>query len=181
MKQNTLLIYRTATTDNASTPNIPNKKNKSRNSNEEEEQSPIDFFKLRSASVVELKQNAETHPYPHKLHVTTSLHDFVNKYECLKKDEHLNDEQVTVAGRIHSIRRASSKLLFYDLRGEGTKLQVMANSRKYESLENFEKDANKIRRGDIVGITGIPARSSSGELSIIPINVRFLRSIKMYC
>lgn len=102
------------------------------------------------------------------------LNVFEKNYENLQNDEQLNDGKVSVAGRVHSIRRASSKLIFYDLRGEGTKLQVMANSRKYESLERFQNDVNKIRRGDIIGITGIPARSSSGELSIIPINVRFL-------
>lgn len=32
-------------------------------------------------------------------------------------------------GRIHAKRAAGGKLIFYDLRGEGVKLQVMANSR----------------------------------------------------
>ena len=32
-------------------------------------------------------------------------------------------------GRIHAKRESSSKLIFYDLRGESTKIQVMADSR----------------------------------------------------
>lgn len=32
-------------------------------------------------------------------------------------------------GRVHAKRASGAKLLFYDLRGEGVKLQVMANSR----------------------------------------------------
>lgn len=34
-----------------------------------------------------------------------------------------------MAGRVHAKRASGAKLLFYDLRGEGAKLQVMANSR----------------------------------------------------
>lgn len=34
-----------------------------------------------------------------------------------------------MTGRIHAKRVSGAKLLFYDLRGEGVKLQVMANSR----------------------------------------------------
>ena len=32
-------------------------------------------------------------------------------------------------GRLHAKRASGGKLIFYDLRGEGVKLQVMANSR----------------------------------------------------
>ncbi|KAM4017469.1 uncharacterized protein ACNLHF_007106 [Anomaloglossus baeobatrachus] len=39
------------------------------------------------------------------------------------------EEVVTVAGRIHAKCISGAKLIFYDLRGEGMKLQVMANSR----------------------------------------------------
>jgi len=33
------------------------------------------------------------------------------------------------AARIHNKREAGAKLIFYDLRAEGTKLQVMANAK----------------------------------------------------
>ena len=33
------------------------------------------------------------------------------------------------AGRVYSKRTSGSKLLFYDLRGEGVKVQVMADAR----------------------------------------------------
>lgn len=60
-------------------------------------------------------------------------------------------------------------MIFYDLRGEGVKLQVMANAKLYGSgTAAFEIDTNKIRRGDIVGINGFPAKTKKGELSIVP-------------
>jgi lysyl-tRNA synthetase class 2 len=34
---------------------------------------------------------------------------------------------VNLAGRIHNIRASGAKLKFYDLHGEGTKVQIMAS------------------------------------------------------
>lgn len=77
-------------------------------------------------------------------------------------------------GRIHAIRESGAKLIFYDLRGEGVKLQVMANARLYQSEELFEKDLDKLRRGDIVGVEGHPGKTKKGELSIIPKRIKLL-------
>jgi len=38
-----------------------------------------------------------------------------------------------LTGRVHAKREAGAKLIFYDLRGEGKKIQVMANA-KYVTL-----------------------------------------------
>lgn len=74
---------------------------------------------------------------------------------------------------MHAIRESGAKLIFYDVRGEGVKLQVMANVRSYASEESFYADTAKIRRGDIIGIEGAPGKTKKGELSIIPKNVSF--------
>nr|KAF6410176.1 hypothetical protein HJG63_007026 [Rousettus aegyptiacus] len=66
------------------------------------------------------------------------------------------------------------KLIFYDLRGEGVKLQVMANSRNYKSEEEFIRINNKLRRGDIIGVQGNPGKTKKGELSIIPYEITLL-------
>ena len=39
------------------------------------------------------------------------------------------DYFVIVLGRIHAKRESGSKLIFYDLRGEDTKIQIMADAR----------------------------------------------------
>lgn len=139
----------------------------------EEEISPNEYYKLRSAAVQELKKSEATHPYPHKFHVSMSLEDFLEKYNHLTDGQTLDNEQVSVAGRIHSIRESGAKLIFYDLRGEGVKLQVMANAKLYSSEEKFEAVTNKLRRGDIIGINGVPGKTKKGELSIIPKEVSF--------
>lgn len=135
----------------------------------EEEISPNEYFKLRSAAVAELKKSPATHPYPHKFHVSISLAAFLQKYETALVDgQTLEDEPISVAGRVHAIRESGAKLIFYDVRGEGVKLQVMANVRGYSSEEAFYADTAKIRRGDIVGVVGVPGKTKKGELSVMP-------------
>lgn len=135
---------------------------------DESEISPNEYFKLRSGAVQNWRKEQATHPYPHKFHVSSSLEDFINKYNTLKDGEQLENEKITLAGRIHAIRESGAKLIFYDLRGEGVKIQVMANARNYESEDAFVTDTEKIRRGDIIGVEGIPGKTKKGELSIIP-------------
>ncbi|XP_054729812.1 lysine--tRNA ligase isoform X1 [Anastrepha obliqua] len=140
----------------------------------EEEISPNEYFKLRSAAVIDLKKSPETHPYPHKFHVSISLEDFINKYESLKEGEMLEDVSLSVSGRVHAIRESGVKLIFYDLRGEGVKLQVMANAKLYHTESAFEPDTSKIRRGDIIGINGYPGKTKKGELSVVPKEIKLL-------
>jgi len=91
----------------------------------DEEITPNEYYKLRSKAVEELKSDPATHPYPHKFHVSISITDFIAKYSSALEDgQSLDDVEVRVAGRIHAIRESGAKLLFYDLRGEGTKIKL---------------------------------------------------------
>ncbi|MED6242703.1 Lysine--tRNA ligase, partial [Ataeniobius toweri] len=134
---------------------------------------PNQYFKIRTQAIQDLKGTAED-PYPHKFHVDLSLTDFLEKYNHLQPGDHLSDVVLSVSGRIHAKRASGTKLLFYDLRGEGVKLQIMANSRSYKSEEAFVAINNKLRRGDIIGVRGNPGKTKKGELSIIPIEMTLL-------
>lgn len=91
----------------------------------EEEISPNEYYKLRTAAIAALKNSGnEEHPYPHKFTVTISLEAFIDKYNNLNSGEVLDNVTLSVAGRIHSIRESGAKLIFYDLRAEGVKIQV---------------------------------------------------------
>ncbi|KAG5270678.1 hypothetical protein AALO_G00195300 [Alosa alosa] len=139
---------------------------------DEETLDPNQYFKIRTQAVQALKGTAKD-PYPHKFHVDMSLTEFIEKYNYLQPGDQLN-EVISVAGRVHAKRESGAKLLFYDLRGEGVKLQVMANSRNYKSEEEFVHVNNKLRRGDIVGVQGNPGKTKKGELSIIPVEMTLL-------
>lgn len=146
--------------------------NKNDDGAEKEPKTP-DYFKLRSASVADLKKDPRTHPYPHKFDVSISLPSFVEKFSHIGNGEWLKDVSVDVAGRVLSIRSAGSKLIFYDLSSEGVKIQVRATAGEYDSEEAFAAENAHIRRGDIIGIKGVPGRTKRGELSIIPSNVSY--------
>jgi len=146
---------------------------KSKDKINEEDISPNEYLKLRTSAVTQWKEAGES-PYPHKFNVSTSLTDFIQKYTHLDKGQHETTVTVSLAGRIHSKRLSSQKLIFYDLRGEGTKLQVMANASFFSSLEDYLAITDKIHRGDIVGCEGHPARTKTGELSIIPTKLTLL-------
>ncbi|XP_064556109.1 lysine--tRNA ligase isoform X2 [Drosophila montana] len=141
---------------------------------QEEEISPNEYFKLRSAAVAELKQTPENHPYPHKFQVSISLENFITQYSQLQDGETLDQVNLSVAGRVHAIRESGAKLIFYDLRGEGVKLQVMASAKSYKSEKAFEQDTAKLRRGDIIGVNGHPGKTKKGELSIMPTELKLL-------
>jgi len=63
-----------------------------------------------------------------------------------------------------TIRASGAKLLFIDLEGDSTKVQLLATASEYKGV--FEELAASLKRGDIVGIEGQPGRSKPGELSI---------------
>uniref|UniRef100_A0A8C0FKS0 Lysine--tRNA ligase n=1 Tax=Bubo bubo TaxID=30461 RepID=A0A8C0FKS0_BUBBB len=140
---------------------------------DEESLDPNQYYKIRSHAIQQLKGTNED-PYPHKFHVDLSLSDFIEKYSHLQPGDHLTDITVRVAGRIHAKRASGGKLIFYDLRGEGVKLQVMANSRLYKSEEEYFRVNNKLRRGDIIGVEGNPGKTKKGELSVIPYEITLL-------
>ncbi|XP_059140639.1 lysine--tRNA ligase-like isoform X2 [Physella acuta] len=139
---------------------------------DEETCDPTEYFNMRSLAVSLLKESNEP-PYPHKFHVGMSLQEFIERFNHIDSGEIL-DEVVTVAGRIHAKRLSGAKLIFYDLRGESVKIQIMANAKYYESPEAYEKMVEKIKRGDIVGVKGKPGKTKKGELSIVPTTVTLL-------
>lgn len=73
-----------------------------------------------------------------------------------------------------TFRSASKKLFFYDIHGDGVKIQIMADAKLYSSMEEFKADTYKFRRGDIIGIEGMPAKTLIGELSVIPKKITLL-------
>lgn len=94
-------------------------------------------------------------------------------------------KELKLAGRIYVRRSAGSKLYFYDIRSEGSRLQVVAQADNLDpNAPSFEEQHINLRRGDIIGIRGYPTRTNpakkqsegefSGELSIAAVEVILL-------
>jgi lysyl-tRNA synthetase class 2 len=116
-------------------------------------------------------------PYPHAYKVTHSLPQFHAQFAALQRGEKAGEE-TRVAGRVMAIR-AHGKLSFYTIQSGDGELQVMLDKAQYRAA-NFEALSTSLRRGDIVGIQGLPTRTSPrnpklpGELSIIPAEMTLL-------
>ncbi|RUP48072.1 hypothetical protein BC936DRAFT_145002, partial [Jimgerdemannia flammicorona] len=139
---------------------------------EEEHLNPNQYFELRSRAILKLRETQNPNPYPHKFDVEISIPAFIQKYSHLEAGQRLQNEVVTVAGRIHNKRASGQKLRFYDLHGEGQKIQIAAQAQ--DSERDFVETHDLLRRGDIVGVRGYPGKSNSGELSIFPKDVTLL-------
>jgi len=142
------------------------------------------YFEIRSRNINKLRQTKNPNPYPHKFHVNCDLRDFVKKYEGMKSGEHAKDVEVRVGGRIYNKRASGAKLVFYDIRSEGVKVQVMCQAQEAKKgSPPFEQQHEHLRRGDIIGIVGYPGRTAprnkiekgeEGELSIFATEVILL-------
>ncbi|PSC69980.1 lysine-tRNA ligase isoform X2 [Micractinium conductrix] len=139
-----------------------------------EETDPTKYFENRVKTITAAKARGEN-PYPHKYYVSIQLPAYVAKYGSLEPGSQVTEEVVSLAGRV--VRKAASgaKLIFFDLRSEGAKIQVMCDARNFGGeLANFQRLMNSVKRGDIVGVAGLPGKSKRGELSIFPQSLQVL-------
>ena len=84
---------------------------------------------MRSRQILALKESQNPPPYPHKFHVSKSLVRYIEEYGPegkIPSGTKLDNVTESLAGRIHNIRASGNKLVFYDLHGEGVKVQIMA-------------------------------------------------------
>ena len=109
--------------------------------------------------------------YPYKFDARDRISDVVRDYhDRLGKGERATADtvggSVSVAGRIHGVRQASNNLQFIDLKSGDGDIQVKANAKNYSSQANFSGEVQALRRGDVIGVEGVPCRTKAGELSI---------------
>ncbi|KAI0564623.1 lysine--tRNA ligase cytoplasmic [Gracilaria domingensis] len=133
---------------------------------------PSQYISNRKAVVKSLK-DAGANPYPHKFQVSMTIPEFIEKYaDDIVPGQQLEKPIVSLAGRIYSKRAAGTRLVFYDLRGDGVKVQIIADAQKGGA--SFLEDHARIRRGDIVGVRGCAGKSRKGEFSIFALEVVIL-------
>ncbi|KAM0928790.1 hypothetical protein ACQ4PT_001988 [Festuca glaucescens] len=135
---------------------------------EDKDMDPTQYRENRLNTIASIKAK-NGNPYPHKFAANITVPGYIEKYKSLSEGEKLVDVTESIAGRIMNKRTSSSKLFFYDLFGDGVKVQVMADARTSELEEaEFFSFHSGVKRGDIVGICGYPGKSNRGELSVFP-------------
>mmetsp|Transcript_18079 Transcript_18079/g.30744 ORF Transcript_18079/g.30744 Transcript_18079/m.30744 type:complete len:590 (+) Transcript_18079:45-1814(+) len=137
--------------------------------NDDDQVDPRLYFENRCAAIDKLKEQGIS-CYPHKFPVDCQLDDFKRKFEGkVENGKTLDDELHHITGRIIKKRAQGQKLVFYDIIQCGVKVQVMCNLMFYKAGEDAFYDIHgRLKRGDIVGVKGVPAMSKTGEFSIIP-------------
>jgi lysyl-tRNA synthetase class 2 len=70
--------------------------------------------------------------------VKTTIHEFIEKYTPITEKGLWLEEEITLGARVTNIRHQGKKLVFYDLKQEGEKLQVMCNTANYKGAREFE-------------------------------------------
>jgi len=125
----------------------------------EKDLTPNQYFEIRSRNINKLRETKSPNPYPHKFNVTYDLRKFAEEFGHLKSGEHAKDKIIQIGARVHGKRASGSKLLFYDVRTEGVKVQIMCQAQEVrEGAPSFEDQHEHLRRGDIIGIIGYPGR-----------------------
>lgn len=138
-----------------------------------EELDPNQYFENRMKFIEGLEKQGKT-AFPYKFHANLRISEFINRYNSIADGEHLDNELVSVAGRIMS-KRGQGKLFFYDLHGESLKIQIMSDMSRMEGGEETFREIHTIlKRGDLVGVVGFPGKSKKGELSIFPTKMELL-------
>ena len=137
---------------------------------------PWKYFENRKKFIGELeKDDAKINPYPHKFKVDMDLPSFRKQFDSMEKEQRDESTTVSIAGRIVNIRSSSAKLVFYNIQGDGEKIQAMCSLNAHEGgEEKFYEIHDVLRRGDIIGLTGTPGKTRTGELSIFPKDVKLL-------
>ncbi|TFK44100.1 lysyl-tRNA synthetase [Crucibulum laeve] len=156
---------------------VPQAKAKAETKPNEEDLNPNQYYELRSRQIRALKESQSPNPYPHKFNVTRSITSYIDTYGAEGKippGTKLDGVTESLAGRVHNIRASGAKLIFYDLHGEGKKIQIMATQQDAADPDSFTAVHETFRRGDIVGVTGTPSRTKKGELSISPSSITLL-------
>jgi len=107
-------------------------------------------------------------PYPHKFHRDFTIPQFNEKFNAIKisDGEFLEDNQVSITGRIMMVRPSGANLIFIDLVDDNSKVQIFATASSYK--DDFEFLHKTLKRGDIIGVEGFAGRTKTGELSVRP-------------
>ncbi|KAL8937800.1 MAG: hypothetical protein Q9216_004247 [Gyalolechia sp. 2 TL-2023] len=96
---------------------------------------------------------------------------FLARYDFLVKGQVAEGTEISLQGRVNSIRTAGANLAFIDLVFNGHSVQAVCDRnrmvRSKPSGSHFRDFLRQLRRGDIYGVRGKAHRTASGQLSIL--------------
>lgn len=138
---------------------------------EQEELDDVSPFKKHRREQLQEDQQSEDPLYPEAYprlessFLRKSVPDFLQESQ-----NELSSEPVTLSGRIRS-KRVVGSLIFLDITNEFQRVQIMINKKKVAAeqesrVHKFRLFRNLIQVGDHISVTGVPIRTSTGQLSL---------------
>jgi len=91
-----------------------------------------------------------------------AISDARTKFDGLKTGDHAG-ARVQLAGRLQPLRRMGKKIVFADLADQSGRIQLYFRA---ETMGDAFATVDLLDRGDVVGISGEPFRTKTGELTI---------------
>jgi len=133
----------------------------------------IEEVRRRRIEEVEELRKMGIEPYPYRFEKTHTTMDVRRKYEeTLKVGEVKEDEKLSVAGRVMSIRH-HGKSSFFHIKDSTGRVQIYINKQTVGD-EKFKVFKKYVNIGDVVGIKGFPFKSRTGELTVFAEDFRIL-------
>ncbi|MFA5859040.1 MAG: lysine--tRNA ligase [Elusimicrobiota bacterium] len=125
---------------------------------------PIDSIIETRKGKLEVLRSQNIDPYPARCEVKDTVTELRQKYVNLKPGESLEQDSVILAGRLITIREMG-KSTFAHLQDSTGRIQIYLRTQAIgaELFANFKKLYDS---GDIIGITGVPFVTRTGELTI---------------
>lgn len=131
-----------------------------------EQVSEENFFKQRHAHIISL-QEIGVDTYPHKFSVVNSFKDILEK--CEKSSSHSFSETVVQSAGRTMVLRSLAKFTFCKVKSGDLFVQVVI-----PDDEKFKPLLSELRRGDVIGFTGVTGKTKTGEKSVLATDVLIL-------
>ena len=132
-----------------------------------------ELIKRRLEELEEIKKLG-INPYPHRFDVTTDSKSIIDGFTDPGSDEEKEKQKnnvVSVAGRIMAIRKMG-KATFCHIKDETGRIQIYI--RKDDVGDESYSVFRLLDIGDIIGVTGYPFRTKTGEVSVHALSYQIL-------
>ena len=141
-----------------------------------------DTQKKKEAANISSENEATTNAAVKVFTITHRLPDFLHEFNSITQETTNQKNMVSVTGKVQSIRRAGrqkkSQILFYDIHGDGAKLQLMASAKDYAAgAKGFSKTTAIIKVGETIGARGYAGRTKGDTVSVFVVELVVLDSV----
>ena len=133
--------------------------------NWQSKQRVLESEKFMKRRLEQIQSNSHKCWYPHKFDYTMTISKFVEQFSHIKFTDNVSEAPIRLCGRVTKIRKHGKYLRFLDLHQNEANVQLKMAADVY--VGDFDNDTENLKRGDIIGVEGLPIATKSGELTLL--------------